>query len=336
VLTGATGRRGRWLRALLLLLGAGVVLVLVREAGLAVVWDAVTTIGWRLVIVILVPYGLSTTLHTVGWRLTFPRRSPPFVALWRARVIGEAVNVSTPTASVGGEPVKALLVRAWAPLVDGFASVVLDKTTVVIGQGLFLLAGLVLATWLIPASSPLLSVMAVLLLVETLAVAGFVAVQLGGMAGRGGRLLTRFGVGPGAEHQARLEGLDEAIGEAYRRQPERLAQSACWHFAAWVCGGLELYLILTFLHMPVPFTTALVLEAFGAAVRFASFVVPASLGALEGGNMAIFAALGFPGSLGLSSTLIRRLREAAWAIGGLVAFAAQTARPEPTSGERGG
>jgi hypothetical protein len=113
-------------------------------------------------------------------------------------------------------------------------------------------------------------------------------------------------------------------------------QSTLWHFAAWVLGGLELYLILAFLDLPVSFATALVLESFGAAVRFASFMVPASLGALEGGNMAIFAALGLPASMGLTSTLIRRLREATWAVGGLVAFAAQTARPAPTSGERAG
>ncbi len=333
MLTGRPGRRGHWLRALLLLLGVGVVVVLVHEAGPALVWRSIRAIGWRLPLVVLVPYTLSTTLHTVGWRLTFPRRPPPFLVLWRTRVIGEAVNVSTPTASVGGEPVKAFLLRAWAPLGDAFASVVLDKTMVVTGQGLFLLAGLVLATWLIPPSSPLLSVMGGLLLLETLAVAGFVAVQLRGVAGRGGRLLSRFGVGPGAERQAKLEGLDDAIAAAYRRRPARLVESTLWHLAAWAAGGLELYLILAFLGLPVSLTTAFVLESFGAAVRFASFVIPASLGALEGGNMAIFAALGFPAGVGLTATLVRRLREVAWAVSGLIAFAAQTARPVPTSGD---
>lgn len=312
----------------------GAVAVLVWEAGPRAVWQSIREIGWRLPIVLLIPYALSSALHTVGWALTFPRRPPPFRDLWRIRLIGEAVNVATPTASVGGEPVKAYLLRPRTPLVEGFASVVLDKTTVVVGQGLFLLGGLGLAFCLMPGS-PAVTAMTALLAIETLAVAGFVLVQLRGVAGRGGRLLSRFGVGPNAEGQAKLDGLDQAIAGLYRQRPGRLALSALWHLAAWAVGGVELYLILAFLGRPVTVTTALVLESFGAAVRFASFMIPASLGALEGGNMAIFAALGLPGSVGLTSTLVRRLREVTWAVLGLAMFAAQTGRPEPLGDEPG-
>jgi putative membrane protein len=323
----------RWLRLSLCLLGAGAVAVLVWQAGPRAVGAAIRDLGWRLPVVILIPYALSATLHTLGWTLTFPERRPPFAQLWRARLIGEAVNVSTPTASVGGEPVKAYLLRPWIPLAEGFASVVLDKTTVVVGQGLFLLGGLALALAVLPAASPLTTAMAALLAVESLAVAGFVLVQLQGVAGRGGRLLSRIGMGPTADRQAKLEGLDQAIADMYWRRPGQLALSSLWHLAAWAVGGLELYLILTFLGLPVSFTAALVMEAFGAAIRFASFMIPASLGALEGGNMAIFAAFGLPASAGLLSTLIRRLREVAWALAGLAVLAAQRARPEPVGGE---
>jgi uncharacterized protein (TIRG00374 family) len=247
-------------------------------------------------------------------------------------VIGEAVNVSTPTASVGGEPVKAYVLRPWTPLVEGLASVVLDKTTVVVGQGVFLLVGLVLALSM-PLATPVMTAMAGLLAVEAAAVAGFVLVQLRGVAGRGGRLLSRFGMGPDAERQAKLDGLDQAIGDLYRHRGGRLALSALWHLGAWVVGGFELYLILTFLGLPVSFTTALIMESFGAAIRFASFMIPASLGALEGGNMAIFVAFGLPSGAGLTSTLIRRLREVTWALAGLAALAAQRARPEPVGGD---
>jgi uncharacterized membrane protein YbhN (UPF0104 family) len=73
--------------------------------------------------------------------------------------------------------------------------------------------------------------------------------------------------------------------------------------------------------MSVSLTTALVIEAVSSAVRFAAFMIPGSLGALEGGNVAIFVAFGLPGAAGLSFSLVRRLREATWAIGGLVALA---------------
>ena len=334
-MTSRLRRTARWLQPLLCVLGAGAVAVLVWEAGPAAVWRSVREIGWRLPIVVLVPYALSSALHTLGWELTFPGRRPPFRDLWRVRLIGEAVNLTTPTASVGGEPVKAYLLRPRVPLVEGFASLVLDKTTIVVGQGLFLLAGLALAVLLVPLSGRIMSAMTGLLVLETLAVAGFVLVQLRGVAGRGGRLLGRFGMGPGAERQAKLEGLDQAIAELYGQGGRQLTLSALWHLAAWALGGLELYLILAFLGLPVSVTTALVMESFGAAVRFASFMIPASLGALEGGNMAIFAAFGLPGGAGLTSTLIRRLREAIWALAGLAALAAQAGRPEPLGSEPG-
>ena len=48
-------------------------------------------------------------------------------------------------------------------------------------------------------------------------------------------------------------------------------------------------------------------------------MVPASLGALEGGNVAIFAAFGMGGAVALTYTLVRRLREILWVAAGFVA-----------------
>ena len=101
------------------------------------------------------------------------------------------------------------------------------------------------------------------------------------------------------------------------------------HLLAWTVGSLEIYLVLNFLGLPVTLLTAVVMESFGAAVKFASFMIPGSLGALEGGNMAIFAAFGYGGAIGLSYTLVRRLREGTWATAGLLTLAALSARPTP-------
>jgi len=64
-------------------------------------------------------------------------------------------------------------------------------------------------------------------------------------------------------------------------------------------------------------------------------MIPASLGALEGGYVAIFAAMGLSGALGLSYTLIRRLREATWAALGLLWMACLRARPVLDGAEEG-
>jgi putative membrane protein len=313
--------------------GLGVVAYLVHSVGPATILDAVSRLSWRLAIVLCFPYALTATLDAAAWRFAFTRRVPPFGKLWSARLAGEAVNATTPTASVGGEPVKVYLLRYWVSPVEGLASVIVDKTTLVVGQGLFLIFGLTLARTVVPVSGPILTAMTVLLVVEALAVSGFVVVQLLGPAGRGGRLLARFGMGPSRRRQARLDGLDQSLATFYRRHRRRLAAGVLVHLAASTVGSLEIYLVLNFLGLPVSLLTAVVLESFGTAVKFASFMIPGSIGALEGGNVAIFAAFGLGGGVGLSYTLVRRLREITWAVAGMIALAALSGRPSPVTVE---
>jgi glycosyltransferase 2 family protein len=309
--------------------GFAVVAYLVQRVGLATILDAITTLSWRLLIIMCFPYALTSTIDTAAWRFAFVGRVPPFPKLWTARLAGEAVNATTPTASVGGEPVKAYLLRYWVSPVEGLASVIVDKTAIVMGQGLFGVLGLLLARTMVPVTGPLLTAMTVLLILQALAVSGFVAVQLMGAAGRGGRLLARFGLRPSRSRQERLEGLDRTLATYYRFRRRRLVGAVMVHFIAWTVGSLEIYLVLRFLGLPVPLLTAMVLESCGAAVKFATFMIPGSLGALEGGNVAIFAASGLGGAVGLSYTLVRRMRELVWASAGMIALAALSGRPDP-------
>jgi uncharacterized protein (TIRG00374 family) len=323
----------RWARPLLISLGLALVAYLVHSVGPAAIWRSFETLSWRLLVVLCFPYSVTTMLHTLGWHYVFSVPPRSFGRLVGARLAGEAVNLATPTASVGGEPVKAYLLGPGVPLQAGLASVVVDKTTVVIGQTVLLLVGVLVARLLVPTPAGVVATMAGLLAIQIVAVAGFVAVQLHGAAGRGGRLLSRFGVGPGAERQAKLEGLDRAVRETYERHPGRLASAVLLHSLAFTLGAFEIYLVVRFLEIPISLPVALTIEAFSTGVRFVSFMVPASLGVLEGGNVAIFAAYGLGGAAGLFYTLVRRMREIAWTAVGFVALNLMSGRPLPPADE---
>ncbi len=317
----------RWGRAVLILAGLGAVAYLVYEIGPRTVWASIQSLGWRVLVLLWFPFSLAALLDTLGWGVLLDRRRVPFAVLARARLAGEAVNLTTPTASVGGEPLKAYLLRPYVPLSEGLGSVIVDKTTVVAGQVLLLVAGLGLGTTILPLSHPLIVTMSLLLVVEIVAVSGFVLVQMLGVFGGGGRFLGRMGRGPTERYQEGLNEVDRWLSRFYRTQRARLVVSTLLHAGAWAVGGLEIYLVLLFLGARASLITATVLEAFGAGVKFASFMIPASLGVLEGGYVAVFAAVGLGGALGLSYTLIRRLREAAWVAVGLIWLAALRARP---------
>ncbi len=311
----------RTTRFVLLALGIALSGVLWWRIGLGDVVSAFAALSWRLLLLVTVPASLMVTCDTLGWRFAFRRDRVPFRTLLSARLAGEAINLTTPTAAVGGEAVKAWLLRPYLPLTEGLPSVVIAKTTITIGQALFLLIGTLVAWAIVPAGSVLLESMLWLLALECVGVAGFVAVQATGATGAIGRVLERLGVRESADRPSVLHGVDAAFRHFYRHEPRRLGLSIGWHLAGWTLGILESYLILRALGLSVSLGTATVIDAFGSGIGFAAFLVPARLGAQEAGDVAIFTALGFGASTGLTFALVRRLREALWAgIGFLALF----------------
>src|SRR5262249_57420611 len=108
------------------------------------------------------------------------------------------------------------------------------------------------------------------------------------------------------------------------REWQLFGLSAGFHLLGWLMGAVETWLFLHVLQIPASLTTALVIETLGSAVRFATFFIPGSLGALEGANTAAFVALGLGAPAGLAFSLLRRLRQVVWiALGVLVLLLAR-------------
>lgn len=258
-------------------------------------------------------------VDTLGWRYAFAGEPAPFHRLFGARLAGEALNLVTAFGSVGGEAVKAWLIRRDVDYTDSVPSVVIAKTTITIAQALFLLIGVVLAWTSLATDSRVIGIMVWLLVVEILAVAGFVGVQVVGIVGRAGRALEWFGV---VKRDGSTERLDAALRDYYRRDWRRLSLSTLFHLAGWLLGAVEAYLILYFLQIPAGLVLATVVEALGAGVRFATFVVPASLGAFESANAAAFEAMGLGAGAGLAFSFVRRARQVVWIAIGLLVLVA--------------
>ena len=105
---------------------------------------------------------------------------------------------------------------------------------------------------------------------------------------------------------------DTVLRDYYRRDWRRLSLSTGFHLGGWLLGAGEAYLILLFLRIPADLVTATVIEALGAGVRFATFLVPASLGTFESANAAAFEAMGLGAGAGLAFSFVRRARQIGW------------------------
>ena len=294
---------------------------LIIRVGPANILRSFKGLSWRLVVVSLFPCILFKVSDALGWMFAFPADHPPFVRLARALLAGQAIASTTPGGVFGGDAVKAWLLRDRMSLRHVLSSLIIFKTTAIVAQGLFLLVGILVSRWMLPADSPLVRAMQWLLLLEVVGVVGFVTVQMRGVMAGGHRILDRLGWSRGGSLRPAAEHVDQALRTFYRRQPLRLALSFAFNLFAWVAGAAEVWLILYFLGQPVSPATALVIEAFGAGIAFAAFLVPAQIGVAEGGAVATFLALGLSGATGLTFSLVRRVRDLTWIGIGLLLLA---------------
>src|SRR2546426_11905807 len=177
----------KYLRFALLALGVALLAALVVQNDPAAVLGSIVDLSWRLVIVLCFPVALVMLFDTLGWRFAFLREAVDFRALVVARLAGEAFNLTTPTAALGGEAVKAWLLRSHAPIDASLASVIVAKTTITLAQALYLLLGVVVAWRTVLSGSLLLYGMLWLLAIEAVALAGFVLVPPRGLPGGGRR-----------------------------------------------------------------------------------------------------------------------------------------------------
>src|SRR5262245_45755029 len=110
-----------------------------------------------------------------------------------------------------------------------------------------------------------------LLVFEVIGVAGFVVVQMRGVVAGGYGVLGRSAMVGGGSSETAAADIDQALVDYYRHQPRRLGLSLACNFLGWITRATETWLILYLLHAAVSVGTALVIEAFGTGISFATF-----------------------------------------------------------------
>ena len=320
------------LRPLAILAGGLLVVWLVREIGLSTLVAELRKLSWRLPLILL-PQVVTNVFKTEGWRAAFPRRRPRFRLLFPVRLAGEAVNETTPTGTMGGDALKAfLLVRAGAGVTveEGLVAVVVAKTALVASLAAFIAGALALAWALGDASPAMLLLLALLAAYMVASTAGFMWAQLRGMFRMGGRALAWIGLGDRVA--AGADRLDADLRWFYRKQRGQAAAVFGLSLVGWSTGALETWLMLALLQSPVSLQTALVIEAGATGVRAVGFLIPGSIGVLEGGLVGIFAMLGLGSSTGLAFSVARRFREGVWILIGYVCLAVMRGPKAPSAG----
>lgn len=326
--------RLRLLHGALLTVGIAVFVALVLQVGAGRLLDDLRSFGWAIFVVIGFELAIDAC-NTAAWRTTLPLHAAVgFGRLYWVRQAGVAINQVTPTATVGGEVAKVVLLRPRLPASTTAASLVAARMSYALGQAILVLLGLsaVLGR---THDTPDLAAAIVGALVATIAgVLGFVWLQRRGFFATVTRMLARFGIARGLAERLHAGGnaLDEHLARFYRERPGAFAVSVGWHVVGQLVGLVQLWFILTTLGTPQSLATCLAIEAFALVIDSAAFLVPGRIGAQEAGRVLVFTVFGLSATTGLAVAVIARLNQLAVTAIGLAAYAALSTREPATLG----
>jgi uncharacterized protein (TIRG00374 family) len=308
------------LKGFLLVVGLLTLGFLVWHIGPERIYDAASQLGPVALLILLIPSTIMYVVEAYGWKITLGP-SAKHIPFWRVlaiRTAGEVVNMTTPTAYVGGEPVKAyLLNRYHVPMVQGLASVVIAKTTMTIAEAVFILLGIALAFWRVGddgSSGQTVAAALVSVGLLVLVTAALVFVQQQGLFTwlLGAQRKLGLKIHYLEKREKKLRSLDRTILDFYRDNRLTFCSSIGLFFVGWMAEALEVYVIIYFLGGPAVALSAISISALSVFIKSGTFFIPGSLGAQDGGNMLLLRAFGYSDVTGITFALLRRFRELVW------------------------
>lgn len=307
-----------------LFVGLGLLLlgVLIGQLGYDAVLNSLYKVRWNFLL-ILIPSCIWHLSNTMAWNFAFPDDAfkPSLKALFTAKLAGEAVNQLTPLANLGGEPLKAYLLKKHTPGPRGMASVLIDKTVQLVVGLVFTIGGLVVLfdhhdlARFVPFEYK-----AGLIALLTMSIIGlwlFSRNQDRMFTSLFG-LLRRLGVNAQfiEQNMGRAERVDTSVGYFYREHKIRFLKALFFQGIGWLMGTCETYVILMMLGTDIDFGFCFLLTALGTIINSLFFFMPSNIGVMEGGQVFLFSMLGLNPALGLSMALLKRIRRILWILVG--------------------
>jgi uncharacterized membrane protein YbhN (UPF0104 family) len=306
------------IKVLFLLLGIGLLIVVIRQTDLTHLAQHISVIGFFGIAFILVVYSLYFGADVLSWQITMPKI--PLKILWFGRLyvvrmIGEAYNNLTPTASLGGEPIKAWLLKSnWAiPVRDSASSLVIAKTASMFSLSVFGSLGVLL---LFQSSAfaeneknialgGLIFIIfssVVFFMMQYFSFSSFVVGKIS--SNRFSSLLQKA--------FSTVRDIDSRFDVFYRQHGLRFSVACLAAMANWLLGVVEVFAILYLIGYPLTLAEVIIIESLVQLVRTITFFIPAGLGTQEGTFFIVVGSLTGVPSAGLAVALIRRFRELIW------------------------
>jgi len=314
---------------------------LVWRAGPHTLLRYMAQVGWGMCTLL----GIAALRHAARsvacrWAMVDDRASFSLLEMYGILLISEAIKFVAAAGLVFGESAKGLLLSRRVSAARAVSSVVLDVTLYQVSAGVFLLAGALLLAWGGLVSPELRKALwiscGIVVAAVTVVALGFargwrttrrLLAKLGGAGTRSsswGRWVTR--------HEEKLAGAGAQIGGFLHQHPDLFFGILAIDMTAHCASALEVLVALRLLGQPVSYAASVGVEALTKLVRISGAVIPANVGAFEGGTALVTVALGLPMAAGVALGIVRQARSLLWAgLGFLVLLAWRGKEPAAKS-----
>ncbi|MEC8147454.1 MAG: flippase-like domain-containing protein [Pseudomonadota bacterium] len=310
--------QGKLIKIFFFCIGLALFLYLLSLNDLDDIANQIFFLGFNGFFIIYVIFILYFGSDSLSWQMTFTNIR--FNARWASRffgirMVGEAYNNILPAASLGGEPLKALILKNnyQVSFVDSTSALIISKTVSMLS-----LVGFIGLAFFLSLDNPRLSsgqknAGALLLSIATFFIFIFFILQKKYLLSR----MSDFFCSRFRKHKLikLFEGIkkvDQNFNRFYINHKKRLALSFFFASLNWFFGVVELYLIFYFLGRPLTWEDAILLEGLIQLVRTMTFFIPSAIGTQEGAFFLGSQILLGAASLGLTASLIRRARDFIW------------------------
>ncbi|MBZ0160077.1 MAG: flippase-like domain-containing protein [bacterium] len=309
------------LRSLLILTGLVGIVWLCGKIGWPAIRANIAVIGkWFFLLVVL--YLFAQMAFMAGWWVLIGSRTRR-IGYWRmfgVYLVGDSINYFVPPANLTGEPMKAHLLSGSVGFSRSVTSIMVHKHAEIVAQVVFLCFGLSIAT--VQFALPTGLRIAALGLAGAMGVFVVAAFWILKRRAFGALLHGLVKIGIKSEHidpqRHATALLDRWLARFYKTRMPVFYWATFWCLLGWCGGLLETYLVLQWLSADPSLWTAVAVESLAMALNSIIFFVPGRVGSAETVRVAVFSVLGLPTAQGAVYSIIRRGREIAWAIPGLL------------------
>ena len=306
--SGPRKRLGR----ILTVVGVLLLAYLVQRIGFRTLWTTIVQFGpWYLLTCLIGAGGLLCQAGAWWMIMKAFFQRVALAELFRVKIISDGFNLILPSASLGGDAMRAFLIKERVPLSVGVPGVLFDKTIEFVASIVFLGSGLLLGLLSLRLPVGLIVPAVASLAITSAGIALLVVVQKRGLT----RSLLRLSAPlPAARRwvlnrESKFQAMDESLGVLYTRTNYRALLPGALHVLSRCVGVLEIVVILAVLGAPVSYVQALFIATIVTSANTAFFLFPGQWGVTESVHVLVLQSMGYPAAVGLSLGLIRRIRK---------------------------